>query len=86
MLTDGNHLSETIYDAKQIPGAIRKARKFRGLTVSNAAFLSQISRWQYQKIENGHVPKIETLEKICSALGLILTVFFGVKKSFSQKD
>jgi len=86
MLAKGNLLTETVLELDQIPDAIRKARELRGLTVSETARLSGISLRQYQRIEHGCIPKISTLEKICNALGLILTVYFGLKNSFPQKD
>lgn len=80
-----DRFTATVYVYDDIPKAIKAAREKREWSKFHTAELSGISRSQYSRIENGEAMKISVIEDICHALGLILTVKFGVKKDFSQK-
>lgn len=58
-----------------IGGYIRYQRTTLGMTLIDAAALSNLSKQTYQNIEKGHsTVKVESLLKACKALGIGLNI------------
>ena len=70
----------------EIPSILKRVRAKRGLSTTEVGYLANISQSQYLRIESGQSGyRTQTLENICYALGLILSVKFGLQKEMAKK-
>jgi transcriptional regulator with XRE-family HTH domain len=60
--------------AARLAVEIAQAREKQGMTQSALAFRARITQQQLSKVENAKACKVETLFKVCDALGMELTL------------
>lgn len=70
------------FSSLSLPEKIRRLRIARGLSIRALAIKSGIHQGSIQKLENGDIPKAETLQKIAKALSVEVTTLTGKEAAF----